>query len=98
MVFKVEIGPDAWEHLQAFPAHAQALLLDTIEQQLCYQPDNETRNRKPLRPNTLASWELRVGDFRIFYDIISYEATVFVVAMGIKKHNRLTIGGKEFKL
>ncbi|MCK6627110.1 MAG: type II toxin-antitoxin system RelE/ParE family toxin [Anaerolineae bacterium] len=98
MAFEVELGPDAWEHLQAFPAHAQSLLLDTIEQQLRYQPDNETRNRKPLRSNTLTSWELRVGDFRIFYDIISDEATVSVVAIGLKKHNRLTIGGKEFKL
>ena len=98
MVFEVEIDPDAWEHLQALPAHDQSMLLDAIEQQLRHQPDHETRNRKPLRPNTLAGWELRVRDFRIFYDIVPDEITVYVIAIGIKERNRLLIGGKEFQL
>ncbi len=38
--------------------------LDGIESQLAHEPSVETRNRKRLRPNKLAEWELRVGNLR----------------------------------
>jgi len=34
--------------LRALPARQRALLLDSIEQQLVYEPLTETRNRKPV--------------------------------------------------
>ena len=61
-------------------------------------PDVKTRKRKFLRPNSLAGWELRLGDFRVFYDIVPEENTVYVVAIGIKKRNLLFIGGERFVL
>jgi len=33
------------------------------------EPIVETRNRKKLRPNPLAPWELRIGKARVFYDV-----------------------------
>lgn len=38
--------PTAWEHLQAFSARDQRILLDTIEQQRRHQPNQQTRQRK----------------------------------------------------
>lgn len=29
----------------------------------------ETRNRNPLRPNETSQWELRIGKYRVFYDV-----------------------------
>jgi hypothetical protein len=52
--------------------------------------------RSPCLP--LAPWELRVGDFRVFYDVILEKATVVVVAVGQKVHNKLFIGGEEIVL
>jgi hypothetical protein len=46
------------------PAHQRAQVLDAIEVQLVHEPLVETTNRKPLRPNPIAPWELRVGDLR----------------------------------
>ena len=46
-----------------------------MESQLVHQPTQATRNRKPLAGLTPKFehvppvWELRVGDFRIFYDV-----------------------------
>ena len=59
----------------------------------------ETRNRKPLRPNPVAPWELRVGALRVFYDVPSdTPAVVRVVAVGKKERSLLRIGRREIKL
>ncbi len=52
-----------------------------------------------MRPNPLAPWELRIGDLRVYYDVIDEpEAIVHVRAVGIKDHNILRIGGEEINL
>jgi mRNA-degrading endonuclease RelE of RelBE toxin-antitoxin system len=58
----------------------------------------ETRNRKLLRENPLADWELRVGRFRVFYEVDAGNRLVRVVAVGAKEGNRLRIGGEEVEL
>ena len=73
-------------------------ILDAIAQQLPNEPLTATRHRKPLRPNDLSAWELRVGTYRIFYDVEEERATVRVKAIGWKEHNRLFIRGKEYLL
>jgi mRNA-degrading endonuclease RelE of RelBE toxin-antitoxin system len=54
--------------------------------------------RKKLEDNELAPWELRVGDFRVFYDIDLVNKQVIIVAVGEKWHNRLHIGGEVIDL
>ena len=64
-----------------------------------HQPLLETRNRKPLRPNPLAPWELRVGALRVFYEVLSQDPEVVrVLAVGKKQRNVLRIAGQEIKL
>ena len=63
-----------------------------------HQPDQPIGHRKPLEDNTIAPWELRVGDFRVFYDVSRGDHVVVIVAIGQKSHNRLRIGGEEFEL
>jgi hypothetical protein len=80
-----------------------SLIRTTIENELQFGPDVETRNRKPLkRPITFeAEWELRFGPdnrFRVFYDINIESHEVHILAIGVKEGNRLFIGGKEVKL
>jgi mRNA-degrading endonuclease RelE of RelBE toxin-antitoxin system len=58
----------------------------------------ESRNRKPLRPNDLSQWELRIDRFRVFYDVAGQGMAVVVKAIGWKEHNKLYIHGKEFQL
>lgn len=58
----------------------------------------ETRNRKRLRPNDLAEWELRIGAFPVFYDIVADDEIVKVVAIGWKRGNDLFIHGEEYEL
>jgi len=83
----------------ALTAAERSRILDAIARQLAHQPLGETRNRKPLRPNPLAPWELRVGRLRVFYEVTSDEpALVRVLAVGKKEGSVLRIGGKEIEL
>ncbi len=52
-----------------------------------------------MLPNPLASWELRIGKLRVYYDVEEWtEDVVYIIAIGIKKRNRLWIGGEEVDL
>jgi mRNA-degrading endonuclease RelE of RelBE toxin-antitoxin system len=98
MAFEIEFSPDARDHLQALRKRDQRIIVDAIADQLTHQPDQPTARRRPLEDNLIAPWELRVGDFRVFYDLNRAEQAVVIVAVGEKSHNRLRIGGEEIEL
>lgn len=66
--------------------------------QLTHEPSTPTRHRKQLHPNSLAGWELRIGDHRMFYDIDLDESLVAIIAVGVKRHDKLLIAGEEIEL
>jgi len=97
--FVIEYSPETIEHLHVLKAAQRSLLLDAVDEQLRYQPNVETKNRKRMRPNLLAPWELRIGDLRAYYDVETEpERRVLVRAVGLKVGNRVWIGGEEFAL
>lgn len=75
-------------------ARAQ-IILDGIEENLTYGPNVETRNRKRLRPNETAEWELRLGEYRVIYDVYEVVRIVSIEAVGLKIGNLYRFGGKE---
>ncbi len=97
-MFVIEFTESAEYDLCHFKKYEQSIILDEIEKQLLCEPSKETRNRKRLEPNNLSKWELRIAEYRIFYDIDETIKTVKVKAVGWKRHNQLLIGGKEFKI
>ncbi len=99
MKYRIEYSPDTEHHLRALTARQQTIVLDKVERQLTYQHKIETRNRKPMRPNPLAPWELRVGNLRVYYDIEDEpDPVVFIRAVGIKERNYVRIGKEVIKL
>ena len=99
LAYTVEYSPDTVEHLRALTARQRATVLSEVEVQLPHEPTIETRNRKPMRPNPLAPWELRVGELRVYYDVeTGPEPKVRIRAIGVKDRDRVLIGRKEFKL
>jgi mRNA-degrading endonuclease RelE of RelBE toxin-antitoxin system len=95
----IEYSPDAEEHLQGLTAGQRKIVLDTVERQLVNQPSVETKNRKPMRPNPVAPWELRIGSVRVYYDVEEHPASkVVVAAVGVKERNRVRIGGEIIDL
>ncbi len=95
MSYQIEFAESVKHLLRSLSAEQHQRVFNAIEKQLVHQPTVETRNRKPLRPNPLAPWELRVGDLRIFYEVSpEYPNTVQVLAIGWKEGNRLLIGDR----
>lgn len=101
--FDLVYAPEVRAHLRAIDARHYALIRAKIEEQLRFEPDLETRNRKPLRPPTAltAGWEIRFGPdnrFRVLYDIDREARAVHILAVGEKVGNRLRVGGEEVEL
>jgi mRNA-degrading endonuclease RelE of RelBE toxin-antitoxin system len=97
--YHIEYPPEVVEHLRVLTKSQQVTVLDTVEQQLSYQPRVKTRNRKPMRENPIAPWELRIGNIRVYYDVEERPVpTVLIRAIGVKKRNIVRIGGEEIAL
>jgi mRNA-degrading endonuclease RelE of RelBE toxin-antitoxin system len=85
--------------MQWLTVRQQRTVLDSVDRQLLHQAEVETRNRKPMRPNPVAPWELRIGDLRVYYEVKGEpEPTVTILALGIKERDRVRIGGERIKL
>jgi hypothetical protein len=97
-------APEVHDYRRLIEQANHALLRRAIREQLTWAPDERTRNRKPLEssPGPFgATGELRCGPgsrFRVFYEIDLGQREVWILAIGVKAGNRLSIGGKEYGL
>ena len=99
VVLSNRLFADAVDHLRALPVREQRNLVDAVDEQLADQPTVETRNRKPMRPNPIAPWELRVGRLRVYYEVQEEpDPVVRVLAVGVKDRNVVRIAGEEIVL
>lgn len=97
MRFEVRFVPSADQDLEFYTVREQRIILDAIAEFLESDANVESKRRKQIRPNPLAPWELRIGDFRVFYEI-STEGFVRVLAIGHKVHNELFVQGKRVEI
>src|SRR2546425_44574 len=99
MAYTIEVAETAKGQLKRMDRRDIAQVLSAIRTRLTHEPLMEGRNRKRLRPNPVAPWELRVGSFRVFYEVRTEDPnTVRILAIGEKKGSGLTIGGHEVEL
>ena len=101
--FTLIYAPIIRQHLKTIDPKMYPLIRSEVETQLQFQPDIETRNRKPLKHPVVfgAKWEIRFGPnnrFRVFYRIDVDQAQVLNLAIAEKTGNRLIIGGEEIEL
>jgi len=101
--FELIYPPIIKEHFKAIESKFWSLIRNELEEQLQFEPDVETKNRKPLkRPVDFgATWEIRIGSenrFRAYYRIDYENDEVIIQAIGEKIGNRVFIGGKEIQL
>ncbi len=101
--FSLIYAPIVKRHLLTIKARHRSTIRAKIVEQLSFEPDVETRNRKPLKRPVVyaATWELRFGprgQFRVLYDIDWAARSVYILAIGIKRGNLLIIGGEEVAL
>lgn len=94
-MYRIEYAVQAVEDLRYFKRHEQVYIVDGIQAQLTYEPTLETRNRKLTRPNSIATWELRLGDFRVFYDVDDGVQVVAIQRIAQKRRNLFLFRGQQ---
>lgn len=101
--FDLIYDPEVIGHLAAIEPKYHSLIRSTIAEQLRFEPETTSRNRKPLeRPVDLgARWELRLGPdnrFRVFYRVDDEQRQVRILAIAVKERNRTFLAGEEVQL
>ncbi len=86
-MYKIEYADDVSDDLSNLRAYERKAILDSIEKQLTHEPTVETRNRKPLYglippwEHVEPVWELRIGEYRVFYDVDEIASLVSIRAI-----------------
>ncbi len=94
--FEINLTDGAQADLRWFITYAQRIIVNGIEVHLRHQPTAGARKIIAMQPNPVAGWELRLGDYRILYDVEEAARLVTVQVIGEKRRNRLIVQGQEF--
>lgn len=94
MPYEIRYSNEAIDQLEALRAFDRTAILDQIGQVLSANPTTESKARvKRLREPAPAQYRLRVGEFRIFYDVD--EDAVLIVQVLSKQDCQDYIGGSS---
>jgi mRNA-degrading endonuclease RelE of RelBE toxin-antitoxin system len=95
-VFEIRFAEGVEEDLRKIRIYYRNQILDAVEEQLAHEPHIRTRNRKlldnliPPWQTVAPIWELRVGEYRVFYDVLPGESVVYVRAVRRKRRGTKT--------
>jgi mRNA-degrading endonuclease RelE of RelBE toxin-antitoxin system len=95
-MYGIQYAESVADDLAGLRAFDRKQILDGIEEQLAHQPAQETRRKKPLRglkppwEHAEPVWELRIGEFRVFYDVDEVADRVSVWAVRYKPAHKTT--------
>ena len=96
MPFTIEYASSARDELAGLRAYDRSRILDEIDDQLMHQADVPTRRRKALLgldppwEHLDPVWELRIGDWRVYYDIDVEASRVVIRAIREKPPHQTT--------
>ena len=94
--YTIEYAEGVADDLAVLRASERKRVIDSIEKQLTHEPMRETRNRKMLRglvppwEHVEPVWELRIAQFRIFYDVVLATDAVTIRAIRRKPPHKTT--------
>jgi len=93
-VFTLLYDEAAEDDLRALRAYETRRILDEVEDQLANEPATPSRRKKLLEglvppwETVRPVWQLRIGDFRVFYDV--EEAHREVIVRAIRRKGKKT--------
>lgn len=95
-MYKIVYAKGVANDLRCLRAHHRGRILEEIEVQLTHEATRQTRNRKivvglvPPWDQVNPVWELRLGEYRVFYDVDEMESTVTIRAIRHKPPHKRT--------
>ena len=97
-MYNIEFTLEALKDLKSFRKFEQQNIITGIDVQLKYEPTVETRNRFRMRPNEVATWELRIEKYRVFYNVETTVQIVSIEVIGFKVGNQLFVRSQRRNL
>ncbi|NEP41692.1 MAG: addiction module toxin RelE [Okeania sp. SIO2H7] len=94
-MYQVEFTPEAVQDLRYFRKFEQNVIINGVQTQLTYEPTVETKNRFRRNPPDIAEWELRIGAFRVFYNVDETVQIVSIERIGFKPNNVVSFRRRE---
>jgi mRNA-degrading endonuclease RelE of RelBE toxin-antitoxin system len=94
-MYAIELTETARLDLQWFKKHEQNIIVDGIARRLRHEPTQKDRNRKQLCTNATADWALRVGQFRVLYNVDVQIRIVSIQRNGEKRGNAFFFRGQK---
>jgi mRNA-degrading endonuclease RelE of RelBE toxin-antitoxin system len=95
-VYVIRFAVSVVRDLKRVSPYHRNIILDAIEAQLSHEPTSPAKHRKllinlvPPWDAVPPVWELRVGEFRVFYDVAEAEQIVDVRAIRKKPPGKRT--------
>jgi mRNA-degrading endonuclease RelE of RelBE toxin-antitoxin system len=97
MAWSVELKESVLDDLRWFGKMNGRQLLNAALERLEEDPLTETRQMKTLRPNPVASRELRLfGKYRVLFRVDAPARVVTIVLVGEERGEVLLVQGKEY--
>jgi mRNA-degrading endonuclease RelE of RelBE toxin-antitoxin system len=96
MAFAIEITSAAYDELDNIKPYYRRSIINAIDKQLTHEPTTESKNRKVLAgiqpgfEHETPVWELRVRQYRVYYDVDHESTTVFIRAVRQKPPHTTT--------
>ena len=80
MRYEIILAPEAVQDLTRLRGHDRTAVRDMLEKHLRHEPARTSRSRiKRLRGLSRPQFRLRVGDIRVFYDVVGNRVEVLAV-------------------
>ena len=96
MKYEIELAVSAIRELDELRAFIAKKIRAEIKKQLVYQPTTPSKNRKCLDDPPAGFeydpplWELRVGEYRAYYDVNEETSIVYIRAIRLKPPEKRT--------
>ena len=79
-MFRIVVRPAAAEQIRRLRRVDAVTIIDAVETHLQHEPERVSRGRiKRLRGRQDATYRLRVGEYRVFYDVLEKQVIVTAV-------------------
>ena len=96
MNYEIILAPEAADDFKELLARDRSIIKEAIETHLRHEPLRTSRSRiKKLRGTSRPQYRLRVGEFRIFYDVRGNSVEVLAIIPKSKAAEWLERAGEE---
>jgi mRNA interferase RelE/StbE len=95
MRYEIVLAPEAMEDFHLLKARLRAEIRDALETHLRFEPQRASRSRiKRLRGLSRPQYRLRVGEVRVFYDVVDSNVEILAIVAKSEAESWLARFGK----